>query len=48
MGYFPTTELEYARVARPEPTNREQRRRAVKDPCWYRHEPEWWQRRAWR
>lgn len=30
----------------PEPTNREQRRLAAKDPCWYLHKPEWWQRMA--
>jgi hypothetical protein len=45
MEHFPTIEQEVS-VARPEPTNRQQRRLAAKDPCWYWHEPEWWQRRA--
>jgi hypothetical protein len=46
MEHVPTTELEYAKVATLEPTNREQRRLAVKNPCWYLYKPEWWQRRA--
>lgn len=46
MEHLPKIEPEYARVARPEPTNREQRRLAVKNTCWYLYKPEWWQRGA--
>ena len=46
MEHFPANKSECARVAMPEPTNREQRRRAAKDSCWYLYKPEWWQQRA--